>query len=175
MDELEQLKQQVASLTDQLKKFEGIDPDTVTRDRTSLSEQLSNTQRQFNEFKQQSEAEKTALQKQLQQKDVDYHFRDQLASAGVLPEYRDRFNDLAASLQYDADKLQTSGGEPFDVASLRDKYPAMFAPVAAPAGSGATGSNATPTSNQPKVVNPSNGVISGVDPAAILDGSVVIK
>lgn len=175
MDELEQLRQQVATLTGQLEKFQGIDPDQVTRDRASLSDQLANTQRQFNDFKQQTEAEKSQLQQSLQQKDVGYHFRDQLAAAGVLPEYRDRFNDVANGLKFEGDKLLTADNQPFDAGSLRQKYPAMFAPIGDAAGSGATGSNTTATGNQPKVVNPQNGVISGVDPAAILNGSVVIK
>lgn len=175
MDELEQLKAQVATLTGQLKKFEGINPDEVVSDRTSLSEQLAHSQRQFNEFKQQTEAEKTALQQQLQQKDTGYHFRDQLASAGVLPEYRDRFNDVSNGLKFEGDKLLTQDNQPFDAGSLRTKYPAMFAPIADASGSGASGSNATPTANQPKVVTAQNGVISGVDPAAVLNGSVVIK
>jgi hypothetical protein len=173
--DLEQALAEIARLQSEAKKFEGIDPAAVQRDRQSLSEQLANTQRQFNEYKQTAEAEKTQLQGQLTQKDTGYHFRDALSAAGVLPEYRDRFNDVAAGLKFEGGKLKTSEGNDFDASSLRTTYPAMFAAVSDGAGSGAGGSNGAPAANAAKVIEAKNGIITGVEPSAILKGEVVIK
>ncbi len=170
--------QQLTQANEKLKQYEGIDPEQANRDRQSLSDQLANTQRQFNEYKQattqQIEALTADFNTQLNQKDVAFNFSSALGSAGVLPEYRDRFGDVAGSLKFEHGKLLNADGSEFNTSSLREKYPAMFAAVGDGAGSGATGSTTAPTTQGTKTVKAENGVITGVDPADMIGGKVVI-
>lgn len=173
--DLEQALQEIQRLQGELKKFEGINLTDVQQQSQTLTEQLATTRRELEQLRQSSEKTIADLQGQLQQKDVSLHFGNALASANVLPEYRDRFNDVANSLKVEGDKLLTQDGQPFDAASLKSKYPAMFAPDADASGSNASGSSGTAGSSESKAVNSTNGVVSGVDPADVLAGTVSIS
>lgn len=173
--DLEQALAEIENLKAKLSKFDGVDPDQVTRDRQSLSDQLANTQRQFNEFKAAAETEKQNLVNQLTAKEIQYKLNDALSAAGVLPEYRDRFGDLSGAMELRDNQLWL-GGKEFNAIELREKYPALFAAVQDGAGSGATGSTAVSSGgSSPQVVTSDNGIIAGVSPDAVLKGEVVIK
>lgn len=172
--DLEQALQEIDRLKGDLAKFDGINPTEVQRQSQTLTEQLAATRQELNQLKQTSTQTIADLQTQLTQKDVGMQFNNALSQAGVLPQYRNLLDNVAGSLKLENGKLVSQDGKPFDAASLRTQYPAMFAPEADASGNGASGSSGNSGSSESKAVNSTNGVVSGVDPADVLAGTVSI-
>ncbi len=172
---LEEALAEIERLKNAAKRFEGINPDEIRSDRQSLSTQLENVTRQLNEFKTRAEATEKALREQLTAKDASQLFSKSLGAVGVLPEYADLFGHVLTDLKLEGGKLLNKDGTEFDPKSLVGKYPAMFAAASDGAGSGSNGNNGKPETTTVKTIEAKNGVISGVDPKAIIDGSVVVK
>lgn len=173
--DLEQALQEIDRLKGELGKFDGINPTEVQRQSQTLTQQLADTRRELSELKDTSTKTIAGLQGQLTQKDVNLHFNNALAEAKVLPEYRNLFDGMAGSLKFENGKLLNQDGQPFDALALRTQYPAMFAPQSDASGSNASGSSGNSGSSESKAVNSANGVVSGVDPADVLAGTVSIS
>lgn len=95
-----------------------------------------------------------------------------LAQAGVLPGYEELFLGQAQHSITFADDGTPTLPETF-VADYKAKYPAVFAAMdAVGAGTTAAGDAAT---KQPTTVTPVGGVISGVDPKSLMDGTVKLS
>jgi hypothetical protein len=127
-------------LENRLKAFDGVDPENARHAEATLREQLTDLQRQVDETKARYDRDTADLTKKLTTKDIGYQFTAALADLGVLPEYRDRFGDIAAGLEL-ADGKLTRNGQPFSPAELRTKYPAMFKAENQAAGTGANGTS----------------------------------
>lgn len=167
--DLEQALARIQQLEADVKRFEGINPEEARRQQQTASEQIQNLTTQTQQ-----------LQGQIQDKDQAIRSRDVrlaavegLYQANVLPEYRDvLLPTVTQSLKLDGDSASADssvrvvapeGKQPAEyVKSLRDKYPAMFAPEANPTGTGATGS--TTTTQQP----PSQTTVEASDPGAFI-------
>lgn len=175
--ELDEALREIERLKGEMKKFDGIDPTEITRDRQTLSDQLANTQRQFNEFKQQTEAEKAQLQQQLTYRDLKAGFDQAFVGSKGLQQYGDvLFTTAAPNLELKDGAIVTKDGKPLAdvIASYQEKFPAMFAADQV-GGSGATGSNTQPTTGGATTVTPNNGIISGVTPESVIKGDVKIQ
>jgi hypothetical protein len=142
----------------------------------TLTEQVAALTAKLAEAQAQLEATTADYEGKLSQTKTTYKFAAALQAAGVLPEYADRFNDVAAQLSLDRDQLMADG-KPFDPKELRAKYPAMFAAAPEGAGSGATGGTAPPASaGEVRVVKASDrAAMSAVDPLDLISGKVVIE
>lgn len=139
----------------------------------SLQDQVTQLQQEKAALEQKLETQATEHQQQLLRRDVARSFSDALAAAKVLPEYRDRFGDLEQSLTVENGKLMQDG-KPFDAASLRTKYPAMFAADNQAAGSGASGSNGSGGNGSARVIS-TLAETATVDPADLVSGKVVLE
>jgi hypothetical protein len=142
---------------------------TLTEQVATLTAKLAETEGNVQTITADYEAKLTKTQ-------TTYKFAQALTAAGVLPEYADRFGDVAGQLSLDRDQLMADG-KPFDPTELRKKYPAMFAAAPEGAGSGATGGT-TPaaSSGDVRVVKASDrAAMSALDPADLISGKVVIE
>ena len=159
--DLEQALARIQQLEADAKRFEGINPEEARRQQQTASEQIQNLTTQTQQ-----------LQGQLQDKDQAIRLRDVrlaavegLYQANVLPEYRDvLLPTVTQSLKLEGDRVvDPEGRQPAEyVKSLRDKYPAMFAPETNPTGTGATGS----TTNTQQTPDPTT--IDASDPGAFI-------
>jgi hypothetical protein len=157
-------------LENRLKAFDGLDPENARHAERTLREQIEDLQLQLDEQKAAYERDTTDLTKRLTQKDVGYQFTAALSDMGVLPEYRDRFNDIAGSLEVGTDGKLTRNGQPFNPAELRAKYPAMFKADNVPAGSGSNGTSGRSPNGTQVVAASSN----SADPNDMISGKVVL-
>jgi hypothetical protein len=176
---LEEALVKIAELEAITRKFEGIDPETVNSDRKTLSQQLQvketqlqKREQEFQKLQQQLEQLKSDHEKQISQKEAQFQFSRELSQVGVLPEYSDRFSDVVPNLEFKEGKF-FQGDTEFKVASLKEKYPAMFL-ASVPSGSGATGSTGQPGTSL-KSFQAKDGIVSGVDPDDVLSGKVKIS
>ena len=167
------LRKQVDDQTKKLKIFDGIDPEKARAAERTLQEQLAYSVSQYEELQETYNVDTAKLQQQITNKDVSFAFTDALATAKVLPEYRDRFADISANLEY-RDGALWQGGKPFDSKTLRDKYPAMFAPeVNANGGAAPGGGNGQ--GDQIRSVKASDvAAIAAINPDDVASGKVVI-
>jgi hypothetical protein len=177
--DLEAALARITELEGLLEKFKGIDPEQATRDRQTLTDQLANTQRQFNEFKVKTETEKTQLLSQITRRDIRTEFDKAFINSKGLAEYGDVLFQTAIAgdnLHLKDGTVMTRDGKPLTelLTTFQERYPAMFAAPAA-GGSGATGSQTQSTPAGVKTVSPQNGVIAGVDAAAVIKGEVQIR
>jgi hypothetical protein len=159
--DLEQALTRIQQLEGDLKKFEGINPEEARRQQQTASEQIQNLTTQVQQFQTQIQDKEQALRS----RDVRLAAVEGLYQANVLPEYRDvLLPTVTQSLKLDGDRVVApEGRQPVEyVKSLRDKYPAMFAPETNPTGTGATGS--TTTTQQP----PSQDTVDAADPGAFI-------
>jgi len=142
----------------------------------SLTEQVATLTAKLAETEGKVSTLTTEYEAKLTQTKTSYKFAQALQTAGVLPEYADRFGDVAEGLSLDRDQLM-SDGKPFDPTELRKKYPAMFKAAPEGAGSGATGGTTPPpSSGDVRVIKASDRVaMSAVDPADLISGKVVIE
>lgn len=142
----------------------------------SLTEQVATLTAKLAETEGKVSTLTTEYEAKLTKAATSYKFTQALQNAGVLPEYADRFGDVADTLSLDRDQLMADG-KPFDAAELRKKYPAMFAAAPEGAGSGATsGTTPPPSSGDVRVIKASDrAAISAVDPADLISGKVVIE
>jgi hypothetical protein len=148
------LRGELSTAQNQLKQFEGIDPQAA---RTAL-QQLPTIQQELNTTRIESAAGNVLAQ--------------------IMPEYRDLFrSSVHSQLQVD-DKGQVVAGDGRSLdqiaTDLKTRYPTMFIADVAPTGAGVTASNggATPP---PAVVTTTNGIITGVNPDDVIQGKVQIQ
>lgn len=159
--DLEQALAKIQQLEGDLRRFEGINPEEARRQQQTASEQIQNLTTQTQQLQGQIQDKDQALRS----RDVRLAAVEGLYQANVLPEYRDvLLPTITQSLKLDGDRVVApEGKQPIEyVQSLRDKYPAMFAPETNPAGTGATGS--TTTTSQPT----SQTTVDAADPAAFI-------
>jgi hypothetical protein len=156
-------------LENRLKAFDGLDPENARHAERTLREQIEDLQLQLDESNARYERDTTDLTKRLTGKDIGYQFTAALSDLGVLPEYRDRFGDIAGSLEL-ADGKLTRNGQPFNPAELRAKYPAMFKADNVPAGSGSNGTSGRSPNGTQVVAASSN----SADPSDMMSGKVVL-
>jgi hypothetical protein len=142
----------------------------------SLTDQVAALTAQLAEAQGKYETTVADYEGKLTKTQTTYKFAAALQAAGVLPEYADRFGDVAGKLSLDRDQLMADG-KPFDPKELRAKYPAMFAAAPEGAGSGAAGGTAPPASaGEVRVIKASDrAAMSAVDPADLISGKVVIE
>lgn len=142
----------------------------------SLTEQVATLTAQLAEAQGKLETTVADYEAKLTKTATTYKFTQALQNAGVLPEYADRFGDVAGTLSLDRDQLMADG-KPFDATELRKKYPAMFKAAPEGAGSGATGGTTPPpSSGDVRVIKASDrAAMSAVNPADLISGKVVIE
>jgi hypothetical protein len=167
------LRKQTDDLTKKLKAYDGIDPDKARAAEKTLQEQLDYAKSQLEETKSQYEKDMATLKQQLTHKDINFAFGDALVAAKVLPEYRDRFNDISSNLEY-RDGALWQGGKPFDPKTLRDKYPAMFAAEVQANGGAAPGAGNGKVEQVRSVKASDVAAIEALNPADVASGKVVI-
>jgi hypothetical protein len=163
------LREKAEKLLNAKQQAEELATKTLTEQVATLTAQLAEAQGKY-------ETTVADYEGKLTQTQTSYKFAAALQAAGVLPEYADRFGDVAGKLSLDREQLMTDG-KPFDAAELRAKYPAMFKAAPESAGSGATGGNTPPpSSGEVRVIKSSDrAAISAVDPADLISGKVVIE
>ena len=167
------LRKQVDDQTKKLKIFDGIDPEKARAAERTLQEQLAYSVSQFEELQETYDTDTTKLRQQITSKDIDFLFTHALATAKVLPEYRDRFNDIPSTLE-NREGVLWQGGKPFEPVMLRDKYPAMFAPEVNANGGAAPGGGNGQGDQVRSVKSSDVAAIAAINPDDVASGKVVI-
>lgn len=177
IDNARELVGQVESLSEALTPFEGIDADEartaiaeVGRMRDQIHElqgkagQVDTLQGSLNGLTEENQAVKRSLLA-----------ARTLNTAGILPEFHDLLEPAIATA---AELDQQSGAFflPDDyLGNLRDKYPSAFAVEDAAGTGGAANEGSTPEQETTTYEIGNERVISGVEPDAVLNGSVQLK
>lgn len=163
-------------LEDEAKPFNDLDPNEA---RTALSklpelEQLKTTLSQTATERDQFKTQATDLGAVATNLARDVVVARGLGRVGVLPDYQDLIEPAISAMVQTDEEGNHSLPENF-VTTLRDKYPAMFAPESDGAGTGVSTSTSGPAAQQQSIqVSPQGGVITGVDPGDVMAGKVAI-
>lgn len=165
---------EIDDFAEQVKPYDGLDPkgarEAIAKlpELTRLQQTLSQTATERDQFKTQAEK----LGESTQDLRTQVVVARGLGSLGVLPEYQELVEPAVRSLVQVGEDGTPSLPDGFG-STLRDKYPAMFAPLTDGAGSG-TGEGQPARTEGPRQVAPKGGVIKGVNPADVLSGRVAI-
>jgi F0F1-type ATP synthase epsilon subunit len=166
----------LADLVEQAKPFDDLDPNSAREAIAKLPEivRLQETLSQAATERDQFKAQVADLGSVAAGLARDVVVARGLGRVGVLPAYQDLIEPAIAGMVQADDQGNYSLPEDF-ATSLRDKYPAMFAPESDGAGTGTSTSTSGPAKDkQPTQVASQGGVITGVDPGDVMDGKVQI-
>lgn len=155
------------------KPYDGLDPKQAREAMAKLPEleRLQQTLSQTATERDQFKTAATDLGKQVSDLSTDVVVERGLGSVGVLPEYRDLVAPAVRSMVQSGDAGPTL---PDGFAeTLREKYPAMFAPLTDAAGVG-VGETGAVTPPSPSQVTATSGVVR-VNPSDVRSGKVAIS
>jgi hypothetical protein len=159
--ELEQALARIAELENSLSAYGDLDPAAIAelRSRASQYDQLHGQVESLTA--QVSELETTASRSGA----ALTNYRA-LVAAGINPTYADVGMQL----------LQPGEGESIEAAALamKERYPDIFVSSVVPQGTGTVSESAPPASTA-AVVQPTNGMVVGLDPTTLLQGKAVIQ
>lgn len=157
---------QLDSLRSQLEPYQGLDP-VAAREAIASKSQLQQVLTERDDFKaqlQQFQAGNAQLSKELAA-------TRGLTAAGVRPQYEDLLlPKVTGSLEVGEDGTAKAPEGFWD--GLKTQYPDMFHAEDAAGTGAAPGATAD---DSPRTVQASNGLVSGVDPSDVLNGSVTVQ
>ncbi|MEL7314638.1 MAG: hypothetical protein AAFN08_06765 [Cyanobacteria bacterium J06559_3] len=177
-DELsDPVREALHGLANEVNAYQDIDP-IAARNALQQSEQLGTINNQLSTVateRDRLQTENTQLSDRASQAELQLDTYRGLSQAGLRPEYEDLVLPFAQrSLSKNDEGKLVAGDQAADefFGSLKQRFPDAFHAESDAAGTGGVADGGQPPATGPQTVQATNGVVTGVDPKAVMSGDV---